>query len=157
MTAAETDDPQVLPLPKVPSNHNANLESHPLTPDTPSLKIVSLVSSRPTLPTNTSPPSPIDRKKLTTTLKTSQTTFKTHNFSKKNQKQKPNNQTTQQPNPTKAHTQTHYKETQPNTTITPPPLPTPHTTIRTTHRNSLGPYIYYTMFYYPITILCCNL
>jgi hypothetical protein len=84
------------------------------------------------------------QKKINNHLKTSQTTFKTHNFSKKNSKQKPNNQTTQQPNPTKAHTQTHYKSTQPNTTITPPPLPTPHTTIRTTHRNSLGPYIYWT-------------
>ena len=32
VTAAETDDPQVLPLPKV--QHNANLHSHPLTPNT---------------------------------------------------------------------------------------------------------------------------
>jgi len=82
-------------------------------------------------------------KKINNHLKTSQTTFKTNNFSKKNPNKKPNNKTTQQPNTTKAHTQTHYPTTQTNTTKTTPPLPTPHTTIRTTHRNSMGPYIYF--------------
>jgi len=125
VTAAETDDPQVLPLPKVPSNpkeHNANLDSHPLTPNPPH-PLSKLVSHPPLYQPSQQTPHPLylSTEKINKHLKTSQTTFKTNKLKKKlkNKNQITNNTTTQnQPKLTHKHTTKQHTQ---NTTKTHPP------------------------------------
>jgi len=146
VTAAETDDPQVShptgPFPSGQAPHQPPLSpSHPQTLHALFQNLSqTLLSTNP--PNKHLTPFTYRPKKINNQPKTSQTTLKRITFQKKNSKQKTNYKQPNNPNTTKAHTQTHQPTPQTNTTITPPPLPTPHTTIRTTHRNSMGPYIY---------------